>query len=249
MDTRMEELAQNHEIAITRFEDLEDNMQVVQNNVNVAKIQLSSAEREIRLLDSLMDNTHKQLEDLGNQVDEFVGSLCCQRANTLWDTRAVGIEFESFQKETSSQIESWSGRFECNNDIIDKKFVQLDMELEKVADLAGAKIRTEVTVIATDFAKAMELEEAQWLSSEAKIVALEEKLECACVLSRWPCHPTLFLLPDFNTPNSITILTFPFPKHSHEITQQEDEHKHDDNDYNNKLATLVPTVYSHPDPL
>jgi hypothetical protein len=64
--------------------------------------------------------------------------------------------------------------------VINKKFVQLDTELEKVVDLAGAKIRTEVGAIATDFAKAMEIEEAQWSSLEARIVSLEEKLECAC---------------------------------------------------------------------
>jgi hypothetical protein len=52
--------------------------------------------------------------------------------------------------------------------------------LEKVVDLAGVKIRTEVGAIATDFAEAMEIEEAWWSSSEVKIVSLEEKLERAC---------------------------------------------------------------------
>jgi hypothetical protein len=98
----------------------------------------------------------------------------------LQDTQAVGLELESFKKETMRQVESWSGRFKHNNEVIDKKFVQLDTELEKVVDLARAKIRTKVGVIATDFAKAMEIEEAWWSSLEVKIVSLEEKLECAC---------------------------------------------------------------------
>jgi hypothetical protein len=78
------------------------------------------------------------------------------------------------------QIESWSGRFERNNEIIDKKFVQLDTELEKVVDLTRTKIRTEVGAIATNFAEVMELEEARWSSLEVKIIGLEEKLERAC---------------------------------------------------------------------
>jgi chromosome segregation ATPase len=176
----MEEINQNHDIVISRLEDIEDDMQVVQSNINVAKVQLLLVEREIRLLDSSMDNTHKQLKDLGDQVDGFVGSLCRHRADALRDTQVIGTELESFRKETIGQIESWSGRFERNNKIINKKFVQLDTELEKVVDLAGAKICTEVGVIATDFTEAMEIEEVQWLALEAKIASLEEKLGHAC---------------------------------------------------------------------
>jgi hypothetical protein len=92
----------------------------------------------------------------------------------------IGTKLELFWKETTGQIKSWSRRFEHNIEVINKKFVQLDTELEKVVDLAGAKIRTEVGAIATDFAEAVEIEEARWSSSEAKIVGLEERLERAC---------------------------------------------------------------------
>jgi hypothetical protein len=180
MDTRMEEMNQNHDITISQLEDVEDDMQVVKNDIDVVKIQLSSAEREICLLNLSMDNAHKQLEDLGDRVDGFVGSLRHQQANALWDTRVIGTKFELFRKETIGQIESWLGRFEHNNEIINKKFVQMDMELEKVVDLVRVKIRTEVGAIATDFAEAMEIKDAWWSSSEAKIVVLGEKLECAC---------------------------------------------------------------------
>jgi hypothetical protein len=81
----MVEMSQGHDIAISRLEDVEDNMQVVKSDIDVTKIQLSSVEREIRLLDSSMDNTHKQLEDLGDWVDGFVGSLRGQRADAQWD--------------------------------------------------------------------------------------------------------------------------------------------------------------------
>jgi hypothetical protein len=79
----MGELGQNQDVFVMRLEDVKDDMQVVKSDVNVTQIQLSLAEREIHLLDSSMDNTHKQPEDLGDRVDGFVGSLCQQRADTL----------------------------------------------------------------------------------------------------------------------------------------------------------------------
>jgi hypothetical protein len=79
------EMSQGHDIAISRLEDVKDDMQVVKNDIGIAKIQLSSVEREICLLDLSMDNTHKQLEDLGDWVDGFVRSLCRQRADAQWD--------------------------------------------------------------------------------------------------------------------------------------------------------------------
>jgi hypothetical protein len=68
----------------------------------------------------------------------------------------------------------------------------------------------------------------------------------ARVLLRWPCHPTLFLFHDFNTPNSIMILTFPFSNLLTNITQQEEKHKHNDDNYDNELVTLVTTILSTP---
>jgi hypothetical protein len=44
----MEEISQNHNVAVSRLEDVEDDMQLTKNNVDVVKIQLLSAEREIR---------------------------------------------------------------------------------------------------------------------------------------------------------------------------------------------------------
>jgi hypothetical protein len=36
---------------------------------------------------------------------------------------------------------------------------------------------------------------------------------------------------------------------SHKLTRQEDDHRHNDNYYDDEQDTLVSTVYSHPDPL
>jgi hypothetical protein len=64
---------------------------------------------------------------------------------------------------------------------------------------------------------------------------------------------------------AVSLHSFPFPwlqhvqlnnspylsllKPSHEITQQENEHKHDNHDYDCELDTLMSTTYSHPNPL
>jgi archaellum component FlaC len=60
---------------VHRLEDVEDDMQVCKNDVDVTRIQLSSAERDIRLLEGSMENAHKGIEDLGDQVNGFVFSL------------------------------------------------------------------------------------------------------------------------------------------------------------------------------
>ena len=70
----------------------------------------------------------------------------------------LGPEIQRDQRESCANHESLLGKFTCNDNIIDKKLVQLDTELKKVVDLAGTKIKTKVSAIAADFAK------AQWRS-------------------------------------------------------------------------------------
>jgi hypothetical protein len=91
--------------------------------------------------------------------------------------RLLGPEIQRVQREFCVDHESFLRKFAWTNDIINKKFVQLDTELEKLVDLA--RIKTKVGAITTNFAEAMEIEEARWSLSEVKIVALEEKLEHA----------------------------------------------------------------------
>jgi hypothetical protein len=68
----MDEYSQNYEVLMMWVKDFEDDMQVAKSNIDVMKIQLSSLEREIQMLESLVENTHNQLEDLGGWVDGFV---------------------------------------------------------------------------------------------------------------------------------------------------------------------------------
>jgi chromosome segregation ATPase len=164
---------------VVRLEDVEDDMQVCKTDVDVAKIQLLSLEKDVKDMEMSVDNAHLQLEKVEDQVDGFIESVQRQSSVCQASVRSLGPEIQRIQKESHVDHESLPGKFTRTNDVIDKKFVQLDTELEKVVDLAGMKIKTKVSAIATNFAKAMEIEKARWSASEAKIVALEEKPEHA----------------------------------------------------------------------
>ena len=86
-------------------------------------------------------------------------------------------EVHQHRQEARSDHKSLLGKFAWINEITDKKFVQLDTELERVVDLVGEKIKKEVGEIASNFGEAMEVEEAWRASSEVKVVHLEGKLE------------------------------------------------------------------------
>jgi hypothetical protein len=48
MDVRMEESSQNHEVLVSRVEDLEDDMQVVKTDTNILRIKMSSYHRDVK---------------------------------------------------------------------------------------------------------------------------------------------------------------------------------------------------------
>jgi chromosome segregation ATPase len=166
--------------AISRLEDAEDKMVVCENDVDIVNIQILSVERDIHMLEGSMGNAHGQLEDLGNRVDGFVGSLCTYNNQSTSSHQAWFQEVQRHKQEAHSDHESLLGKFVRNNEIIDKKFVQLDTKLEKVVDLVGEKIKKEVGEIANNFGEVMGIEEAWRASSEVKVTLLEEKLERAC---------------------------------------------------------------------
>jgi hypothetical protein len=80
------------------------------------------------------------------------------------------------KREARADHESLLGKFARSGDIIDKKFVQVDTELEKVVGLVRDKIEKEVGKIASEFAEAMDVEEEWRATSEAKVASLETRL-------------------------------------------------------------------------
>jgi hypothetical protein len=140
-------------------------MQVCKTDINVTKIQLLSVEKDIK--------------DVEDRVNGFIESIWRMSSTCQAKIQLFGLEIQQVQKESREGYESLLGKFARNNDIINKKFIQLDTELERVVDLVGEKIKTKVGSIASDFAEVMEIEETWFASSEAKTVALE-KMERAC---------------------------------------------------------------------
>jgi chromosome segregation ATPase len=162
---------------VHRLEDIEDDMQICTSDIDVLKLRLSAAEGEIHLLDESMDNAHRGLEDLGDRVDGFVSSLRTYNNQFTTSHRALFQEMHQHKQEARADHESLLGKLARSDDIIDKKFVQVDTKLEKVVGLVGDKIEKEVGKIATEFAEAMEVEEEWRATSEAKTTSLEVRLE------------------------------------------------------------------------
>jgi hypothetical protein len=97
-------------------------------------------------------------------------------------TRAVSTKAQKIKVDLLQQIKSWSGWFERNNTIINKKFIHLDEELEKVVELVGQKIDAKFGEFASDFMELMEIEELRRAALEVKVASLEEKIETSTPL-------------------------------------------------------------------
>jgi chromosome segregation ATPase len=171
------DVSESVDSVVHQLEDLEDDMQICKNDVDVTRIQLSSVERDVRLLEGSMGNAHQGVEDLGDRVDGFVSSLRTYNNQYTTSHWALFQEMHQHQREARADHESLLDRISRTGDIIDKKFVQLDTELEKVMGLIGDKIEKEVGKIATEFAEAMEVEEEWRATSESRVVGLEAKLK------------------------------------------------------------------------
>jgi hypothetical protein len=88
----------------------------------------------------------------------------------------LGSEIQRVQRETRGQFESFFGKFEKLNDIVDKKIVHLDEEMDRVVELVGQKIDAKMGEFSSDLMEALEIEESRRKDLEAKVAFLEEKL-------------------------------------------------------------------------
>jgi hypothetical protein len=69
-------------------------------------------------------------------------------------------------------IEGWFGKLEYCNTIVDKKFIHLEEELEKVVALVGEKIKVKFREFSNQFLEAMEVEDAHKVELEARLLLL-----------------------------------------------------------------------------
>jgi chromosome segregation ATPase len=130
MDVHMEELSQNHEVLVSRVEDLEDDMQVVKTNIDILRIEMSSYRRDtnevetsVKDIKMLIDNAHLYLEEVEDRVNGFMEAA--RRISVISETnsKSLGMEIQRVQQETHGQFESFYKKFERANEVIDKKTV------------------------------------------------------------------------------------------------------------------------------
>jgi hypothetical protein len=151
-------------------------MQVCKNDIDTTRIQLSSSERDIRLLEGSMGNAHQGIEDLGDRVDGFVSSLRTYNNQSTSSHRALFQEMHQHKRAAHADHESLLGKLARTDEIVDKKFVQVDTEMEKVVGLVGEKIEAKFSDFSNQFMEAVTAEEERRVALEAKVAFLEEKL-------------------------------------------------------------------------
>jgi hypothetical protein len=176
MELRVEESILNHSVAISRIEDCKDDMQVCKGDIDAVKIEQTSMARDVRMLEASMGSIHEQLENLGDRVDGQHATI--RRMGSLHEThtRFITLEVLKVRQEGRSQYEGCLGKIERIGDLIDKKIVHMDEELDRVVGLVGQKIDSKFGEFSSDFMEAMEIEENRRKDLEAKVAFLEEKL-------------------------------------------------------------------------
>jgi hypothetical protein len=88
----------------------------------------------------------------------------------------MGTEIQRVQQETRGHLESLFQKFKKMNDIIDKKIVSQDEEMDRVVELVGQKIDAKMGEFSSDLMEALEIEENWRKDLEGKVAFLEEKL-------------------------------------------------------------------------
>jgi hypothetical protein len=91
-------------------------------------------------------------------------------------TRSLGVEIQQVQRESRNEIEGMFAKFEQVNQIIDKKTVCMDEELDRVVALVGERIDAKLGEITSDWVEALEIEETRRKDLEGKVAFLEEKV-------------------------------------------------------------------------
>jgi hypothetical protein len=161
----------------SRIEDCEDDMQICKGDVDALKIEQLLIGRDICMLEASMGSVHEQLENLGDRVDGCY--METQRTCTLSKTnnRSLGLEIQRVQRETHGHIEGLFQKFKKVNNVIDKKIVHQDEEMDRVVELVGQKIDVKMGEFSSDLMEAMEIEENRRKDLEVKVSGLEERLE------------------------------------------------------------------------
>ena len=172
----MEESIGNHSVAISRIEDLEDDMKVCKVDIDQRKIHGASVDRDLRMFEASLGNAFEQLERVEGRVDGCYAETrrVCSLSET--NTRSMGHEIQRVQQESRKEIQGLFFKFERVNQIFDKQAVSLEEKLEETVASVEEKINSKIGEITADWVEALEIEEARRKDLEEKVAFLEEKI-------------------------------------------------------------------------
>jgi hypothetical protein len=137
----------------------------VKTDVDVLRIEMSSycqdvntVEVSVKDIEMAVDNAHLCLEKVEDCVNGFVETT--RRISVVSETnsKSLGMEIQRVQWETHGQIKNFYKKFERVNEVINKKMVHLDKELDRVTALVGEKICAGMEELKAEFLEAMEVE-------------------------------------------------------------------------------------------
>ena len=129
-----------------------------------------------------VNNSHLHLVKVEDCMDGVIKSLQCYSQTCLANAHSLGLEIQQVQREWRMGHENLLLKFSTDNNIIDRKFVHLDKELERVMDLVGQKIDAKFGEFSADFLELMEIEENWRKDLEVKVATLEERLRDTIIL-------------------------------------------------------------------
>jgi hypothetical protein len=162
-------------VILSRLEDAEDDIQVCKNDVDVLKLENTSMGRDVQMLEASMGNAHEQLEGLGDRMDGCVAAGRRTAAIVEGNARFL-VSVRSGQVEVRELAEDLNRKFARINEVIDKKMVRQDKELDRVVGLVGERIEARMGEFSDQHMEAVMAEEARRVALEAKVAFLEEKL-------------------------------------------------------------------------
>jgi hypothetical protein len=175
MESRMEESILNHSVVISRIEDCKDDMNVCKNNMDTLKLEQALMGCDIRMLEGAMGGTQEDLENLSSRVNSFVAMG--RRTSALVEGNArFLVEVQRGQLEVCGLAENLNQKFMKVNDIINKKIIRQDKEMDRVVELIGQKINARMDEFSSDLMEALEIKENWRKDLEAKVAFLEGKL-------------------------------------------------------------------------
>jgi hypothetical protein len=175
MESRMEESILVHDVAISWIEDCEDDMNVCKNDVDTFRLEQGSMGRDIQMLEASMGSVHEELENLGSRVDSCVAAGRRTASLVEGNARFLAMVW-SGQVKVRELTEDLNRKFVWINEVINKKMVRQDEELDRVVGLVGEKIDAKMGEFSSDLMEALENEENRRKDLEAKVAFLEEKL-------------------------------------------------------------------------